>query len=232
MDGDSPVEWCHVLTSMAGAYKERCDYDKPRAEFKAALETRQAMLLARVNKEVDPQSRAIGAQVLGVLMLNQGATMLTAVKDAVMAACSADEWASRDLERRIYVSDFRRIVESQFALGGACEPAREYDDWTKKYGVSQDDLDRPRTSGKVLNVAMCEIAEHLKCKPWFRGVHFAVNDAGYSMLLLLDEKDVEAGAKDILHDNDVPPALFEIPVSFYVMGQVTVAKRGDKIFED
>lgn len=232
MDGDEPMDWCHTLTNLAGAYRDNCDYGKPRPEFKHALESRQHQLVEKVVKASGEYGRVIAAQVLGVLVINQGAKMGDAAKKLVLDACDNDEWAKRDLERKIYVSEFADIVRA-YCDNPEPVPTKEYADWTKKYGLTQDDLNSPRLSGAMLQIAMGEVAEHLARKPWFEGVRFAVNSGGYRILVVVSEKNIlRDGGPSILSDEDIPSDLFEIPVSLYVDDQKTVMKKGDKIWDE
>ena len=228
MDGDSPMDWLGVMLDILGISEETMviHWELPTPEIRALIETRQHMLVSRIGKEHDTRERNIGWQVLATLIMAQGAEMMDKVRKLATDALKADEWAKTDLERKIYVEDMLDIL----AAYDNRTPTANYADWTIKYGVTEDQVKAPQLSWKMLNAAMCEVAEHLKEKKWFRGMRFSVNRAGYRMLIIISEKDIDGNKGAVLHDDDVPASLYDIPVGFYVEDQNTVKKAGDKIY--
>lgn len=226
MDGDPALDWAGTLCDIIGVLDVEKIY-KPSPEVRGALETRQHMLKKRVEREVDSDERNIGWQVLAVMIMQQGAAMSDTVRANCMAALENDEWAMSDMERRIYANDMIAILE---AYDGKT-PTDYRKDWSKEYGIGEEDVNAGAKSWKMLNAAMCQLAEHLKNKPWFNGIRFAVNGAGYRMLLVVSENSISESKGAILSDKDVPAQLFDIPVSFYVEGQVTIMKTGESIGE-
>lgn len=226
MDGDPPLDWIGAFMTVLDA-PEDARYDKPDPKLRSAIETRQHMLAERVRRERDKEELNIGWHALGVMIMAQGAKMSNDVRHSVIIALDQDKWAKTEIERMLYVQEMKEIVE---AYDGHT-PTRYYKDWTKEYGMTEDDLANPPRSWKMLQVAMGLVAERLKNKKWFRGLNFAVNRAGYRMLLLVDEPEIQDEANKILNDTDVPGEVFEIPISFYVTNQNTVMKKGDKIHD-
>lgn len=226
MDGDAPLDWMGAFMHILEA-PEDARYDKPDPKLRVRIESRQHILAERVRRERDDQERNVGWQVLGVLIMAQGARMSNDVRGAIHVALVQDEWAKTELERKIYVREMSEIVDDY----DGSTPTREYRDWTNKYGMELGDISDPPRSWKMLQFAMGALADHLKDKPWFKGMQFAVNRAGYRMLILVDEPPRQEDVTKILNDKDVPGELFQIPVSFYVNNQSTVMKSGDKIHD-
>lgn len=228
MDGDTPMDWASKLIGILGLDGNKYRYNELSDVLRTALMTRQHMLVDAVRRETNSELRRIGWQVLGVMIMSQGASMSSAARGGVKDALAADEWAKHDLERSVFVREMLEIVESY----SGSTPTKEYKDWEKEYGISANDMSNPQVSAKILRLAMWELADHLKSKKWYKGIRFALNNSGYRILLVISDADLQKGVHDIISDPDVPELLFDIPISFYINEQRTVAKRGDKIADD
>jgi len=208
MGGDPPWDYEAEIMGMIGAKynddngKKRDKYtaDRPFADLFAE---KQMQILAKFIRKKDDE-RNIRLQVLGVLILKYGAPMKEEVRTVVMKACDDDEWGKTNLERRIYLNDFKGIVEKYDGK----TPTDETIDHEKEFNVTDKDWLHGRLSSKMAMMALHYYRKHVESKKWMKKLDIGVSPGGYVIVMTVTDKFL----RTVMKDEDFEWSLFEVPV--------------------
>lgn len=107
MSGDSPLD---VEDEIFGILDLEKYPDDPHPEGLIATRLTEKQKILRKNNWIkkDP----IGKQVLGYLMITNGAQMDPETKAMALRGCEEDEWSREDEERAKIVQNFREAIEN------------------------------------------------------------------------------------------------------------------------
>lgn len=151
--------------------------------------------------------RYVSIQVVGVAMMKYGAKILPKNLKKIIRACDKDSWAKEELERRIYVQDFKSILESYDNE----TPTEETIDYETRFGVTYEDLVKGKFSSRTAKMALYYIHNEYKDEPWYKDTILCVNSGGYSILMgVVDDEE----SKNFHYVINNVFGIFEVPILF------------------
>jgi len=204
MGGDPPEDaMAHVL--HAAKIKRKLD----DAGFKRAAQSLTEIQddLIKWAASYHEAERNIAFQVIGVAMMKYGAAMSDTTRAEIIRACDTDDWAQHELERRIYIQDFKSIVMSYDNQ----TPTEESINHEERFGVTDEDWMKGKFSSNMAKMALHYIHQAYKDEDWYKDTTLCLNSGGYAILMgIIDDKDSTNFPYVI---NNVF-GLFEVPVMF------------------
>ena len=214
MNGDLCMDLQDAIMSKIGL-KQKKDYSgwvKPRSGGSIAqrLSNAQDDLLVMCEKKGKQLSRSgeryIPTLVLGVTLIQHGAVINPKVMKAIVTACDKDKWGEGNLERKIYLNDFKNILASYDHK----TPTDECRDRKKEFGVGFEEFCKRNYSGNVANMALHHIREEFQEKKWYAGSELVFGAKGYHVLIDVRFNDKLTPKLAMSYLNE----LFEVPILF------------------
>lgn len=214
INGDYPEDVISEIMDMIGAKMDDDTGDyKVRKGSKSIgdrLTEKQDELLAHCKKDGSTTwmkkhgEQYIATLVLGALMVRNGASINPKTMKALINACDKDPWGKNELERRLYLEDFKDILSTYDHK----TPTKEWKEHGKEFGVDFDEMCRRNFSPKVVAMARHYLMKFYGDKEWFGGLTTTFSRDGYSLLIgvKFDEKRTPQNAMEALQ------GLFEVPL--------------------
>lgn len=115
MGGDSPCDQrCVFEDIVMKVNKLKHNGFDDQVEFTPAHVNKAATkLLAQAKKDNDDSyDQGIAGQVLGVFMMENGATISASTKAFIIESARMDEWAQEEAERKRYINKFIKQVQT------------------------------------------------------------------------------------------------------------------------
>ncbi len=109
--GDEPMDYLDEMEDIIGLPTFNEDTDEP---IKYTLKQQQDAVNKNINKLVkcaDKKRSEIAFQMLGVVIITNGAKMTASLRDMIIASIKCDEWAYESAERKAYMNSFKRQVQ-------------------------------------------------------------------------------------------------------------------------
>jgi hypothetical protein len=213
INGDYPMDMIHNIMTMIDA-----EQDEDTGEFSVKdgdtiaerLTKRQDELLAHCKKDGSSAwkkkygEQYIATLVLGTVMVRNGASINAKTMKALINACDKDPWGKNELERRIYLEDFKEILSAYDNK----TPTKEWKENGKEFGVDFDEMCRRNFSQKVVKMARHYLMKFYGDKEWFGGLTTIFNGNGYALLIgvKFDDKRTPQNAAEVLK------GLFDVPL--------------------
>lgn len=214
INGDYPMDMISEIMDMIGAksgeglheYKVRKG-SKPIAD---RLTEKQDELLAHCKKDGSTAwkkkhgEQYIATLVLGAVMMRNGASINPKTMKALMNACDKDPWGKNELERRLYLEDFKDILSTYDHK----TPTKEWKDHYAMFNIKGDEYIRGRFSSKVALMARYYLTKFYGDKEWCAGINLLFSKDGYALLIGVKFNEERTPEKAV----DALQGLFEIPL--------------------
>lgn len=213
VNGDYPMDTISAIMGKIGAKEDEDTGEyalKDGGSIAERLAKRQDELLAYCKRDGSSAHKKkhgeqyIATLVLGALLVRHGAAINAKTMKALVNACDKDHWAQNELERRLYLDDFKEIL----ATYDNKTPTKEYKDHGKEFGVDMDERIRGRYSSKVAAMAMHYVKKFYGDRQWFGGLVPIFSKGGHALLIgvKFTEERTPQNAMEALQ------GLFEVPL--------------------
>lgn len=148
--------------------------------------------------------QCIATLVLGATMVRHGAAINAKTMKALINACDKDPWGNSELERKIYLEDFKEILANYDHK----TPTDEWKDHGKEFGVDMNERMLGRFSAKVARMAHHYVRKFYGHKKWFGGLTYISSKSGHALLIgvKFDEERTPQNAVEALQ------GLFDVPL--------------------
>ncbi len=224
MDGDLPLDLRNVLLEHISVINDDGDIiDNPSPSIAERLTTNQEQLLKvmRSYKFVDEEEKDIPILVLGVTMMNYGATFNKKVRSAVTRSCRRDHLAQSSPERRLYLKWFEELLSTYNNT-----PTEEALDINKMFGVTEEEEERGPHSKKVALMALHCVHHTYINQIWFYGVTLAYSRGGYKLLMgvHMDQTNVNTIIKEV-------KGIFDVPIVFIPADYLNLEDEDDGLYK-
>ena len=111
--GDEPLDYLGAMEDLIGlpSYDVKTGEDKTYtlAQRRDAVNNNIDKLVAYAERQLDDSE--ISYQVLGVIIIGNGAKLTAKLRDRIVQAIKADEWAMENKERKVYMNAFKRQIK-------------------------------------------------------------------------------------------------------------------------
>lgn len=214
INGDYPMDMISTIMGKIGAKHndDTGEYSvrKNSQSIADRLTQQQDELLAYCKKDGNQAFKKkhgeqyMATLVLGTVMVRHGAAINAKTMKAIVNACDKDPWGENELERRLYLEDFKDIL----AAYDHKTPTNEWKDHGKEFGVDMNERLRGRFSAKVAKMAHHYVKKFYGDKKWFGGLTYIMNKSGHALLIgvKFDEERTPQNAVEALQ------GLFEVPL--------------------
>jgi len=189
--------------------KDYSGYVKPRGKSIAQRLTEaqdELLQMCQDKKGLADYEKFIPTLVLGAVMIQNGSAINENVMTAIVAAIDNDEWGNRQLERKLYLNDFKEILASYDHK----TPTNEWVDHHAKFGIDDKDSLRGRFSLKTVMMALHYVKQFYSGRSWYGGTTIIYGSDGYALLMGVEfneERTPELAVQGI-------QSLFEVPLFF------------------
>lgn len=110
MGGDTPLDFKGKFHDILGLKYEGGKSKFTKKNMEAGVNKIVSHLMTKSNSHWYCDERNIGFQVLAVQMMECGARMSDELKVQIIQACHDDRWASKEEDRKKYVTDLHNAV--------------------------------------------------------------------------------------------------------------------------